>query len=134
MPARAHVTSACDADRRGCGSREVDPEPKGTEGRPTKPDGEAAVSSSGLALGQTGPPIPSLRPAKEKMARWNPSMRDADHRQAPNGGIYSVVVQLGAAREAETAHRGSPLAVPVPRRSRASPRPGFRLVRLVDSE
>lgn len=40
---------------RGCGGREIDPEPRVTEGCRTKPDGKAAVSNAGLALGQMGP-------------------------------------------------------------------------------
>src|ERR1035441_6055882 len=52
-------------DSRGCGSREIDPEQKGTEGCLTKPDGKAATSSWGLALAQFGLcPEPWARPEK----------------------------------------------------------------------
>ena len=47
---------------------------EGTEGCLTKPDGKAAVSSLGTGVGANGTLSQALRPAKEKIVRWNPSI------------------------------------------------------------
>src|ERR1039457_1818703 len=71
-------------DSRGCGSREIDPEQKGTEGCLTKPDGKAATSSWGLALALSGLWSRALGNAKE----------DKDALESPKGYIVSGCWEL----------------------------------------